>query len=281
MLEDLIPKDMTQEIVIEWAISIGTAIAIFIIGRIIAGIIVKLVRHGMTKSKMDALLVNFVANILSYVLLLFIIVASLEQLGVDTTSMVALLGAAGIAVGLALKDSLQNFASGVMLIIFRPFKTGDFVDVAGVAGSVESIGIFTTTLKTPDNREIIVPNGSIYSDTITNFSAKATRRVDMVFGIAYDADIRTAKGILEKIIYDDERVLPEPKPVIAVSELADSSVNFVVRPWVKSSDYWGLLFDTNEKVKYAFDEAGIGIPFPQMDIHIDGHSLNQNQAPPA
>nr|WP_317622606.1 mechanosensitive ion channel domain-containing protein [Ketobacter sp.] len=244
------------------------AILVFFIGRIIANIIVKVARHAMERGGMDALLVNFVASILRWVLMLFVIIAALEQLGVDTTSLVALLGAAGIAVGLALKDSLQNFASGVMLIVFRPFKNGDFVDAGGVTGVVEHIGIFTTIMKTPDNKEVIVPNGQVYGGTITNFSARDTRRVDMVFGIAYDADIRQAKNILTEIINSDSRVLKDPAPVIAVSELADSSVNFVVRPWVNSADYWGVLWDTNEKVKYAFDEAGVGIPFPQMDVHV-------------
>ena len=269
MLEDLIPKEATQELVMDWGISIGLAIIVFVVGRIVANIIVKIVKHGLERSGMDTLLVNFVTNILRWVLVLFVIIAALEQLGVDTTSLVALLGAAGIAVGLALKDSLQNFASGVMLIIFRPFKTGDFVEAGGVAGVVEKIGIFTTLMKTGDNKEVIVPNGAVYSGTITNYSARPTRRVDMVFGIGYDADIREAKNILQKIVGEDERVLPDPAPVIAVSELADSSVNFVVRPWVKASDYWAVLWDTNEKVKYAFDEAGISIPFPQMDVHLD------------
>ncbi|MGC1509112.1 mechanosensitive ion channel [Ketobacter sp. MCCC 1A13808] len=269
MLEDLIPKDFSQELLLEWAISIGMAILVFIIGRIVANIVVKIARHAMAKGGMDSLLINFVGSILKWVLMLFVIIASLEQLGVDTTSLVALLGAAGIAVGLALKDSLQNFASGVMLIVFRPFKEGDFIEAGGVMGVVEHIGIFTTNMKTPDNKEVIVPNGQVYSGAITNFSAKATRRVDMVFGIAYDADIRQAKNILVEIMQQDERVLPEPAPVVAVSELADSSVNFVVRPWVKAADFWGVMWDTTEKVKYAFDEAGIGIPFPQMELHMN------------
>ncbi|MAR93023.1 MAG: mechanosensitive ion channel [Pseudomonadota bacterium] len=269
MFEGMLPKDLTQEVLLAWAINIGMAILIFIIGRIVAKIIVRLASHAMKRGKMDDLLVNFISAILGWVLMLFVIIASLEELGVDTTSLVALLGAAGIAVGLALKDSLQNFASGVMLIIFRPFKTGDFVDAGGVMGSVEHIGIFTTIMKTPDNKEVIVPNGQVYSSTITNFSARDTRRVDMVFGIAYDADIRAAKQILQEIVDNDDRVLKDPAPVIAVSELADSSVNFVVRPWVKSADFWGVLWDTNEKVKYAFDEAGIGIPFPQMELHVN------------
>jgi small conductance mechanosensitive channel len=269
MFEDMLPKDLSQELLIEWAVSIGTAILVFIIGRIVANIVVKIARHAMEKGGMDSLLVNFVGSILRWVLMLFVIIAALEQLGVDTTSLVALLGAAGIAVGLALKDSLQNFASGVMLIVFRPFKNGDFVDAGGCMGVVEHIGIFTTIMKTGDNKEVIVPNGQVYGGTITNFSARDTRRVDMVFGIAYDADIRQAKTILQQIIDQDERVLKDPAPVVAVSELADSSVNFVVRPWVNSADYWAVLWDTNEKVKYAFDEAGIGIPFPQMELHVN------------
>lgn len=269
MFEDLIPKEASQELIMEWAISIGLAVLVFIVGKFIVGIIVKVARHALEKGGMDALLVNFITSIMRWVLMLFIIIAALEQLGVDTTSLVALLGAAGIAVGLALKDSLQNFASGVMLILFRPFKNGDFVEAGGVAGVVEHIGIFTTVMRTGDNKEVIIPNGQVYGGTITNFSARDTRRVDMVFGISYDADIRQAKAIMDKIITEDERVLKDPAHVIAVSELADSSVNFVVRPWVNSADYWAVLWDTTEKVKYAFDEAGIGIPYPQMDVHIE------------
>lgn len=269
MFDEMLPKDFSQELLLEWAISIGMAILVFLVGRIVVNVITKIARHAMEKSGMDALLVNFVGSILRWVLMLFVIIAALEQLGVDTTSLVALLGAAGIAVGLALKDSLQNFASGVMLIVFRPFKNGDFVEAGGVTGVVEHIGIFTTLMKTGDNKEVIVPNGQVYGGTITNFSARETRRVDMKFGIAYDADIRKAKNILVEILNADERVLKDPAPVVAVAELADSSVNFVVRPWVKSGDYWNVLWDTNEKVKYAFDEAGVGIPFPQMELHVN------------
>lgn len=268
-LSAYLPKDLSQEILLEWAISIGTAILIFIIGRIVARIIVNVVRHGLTRAKMDDLLVNFITAILGWVLLLFVIIASLEQLGVNTTSLVALLGAAGIAVGLALKDSLQNFASGVMLIVFRPFKTGDFVDVAGTSGVVENINIFTTQMRSLDNKQIIIPNGMIYSDVITNFSAKPTRRIDLVIGISYDADIKQAKDILQRIIEDDERVLKDPAPTVSVMELADSSVNFAVRPWVNAADFWNTKCDITERVKYAFDEAGIGIPYPQMDVHLD------------
>jgi len=223
----------------------------------------------LQKSGMDKMLVDFVHSILNALLLLFIIIASLDQLGVDTTSFIALIGAAGLAVGLALQGSLQNFASGVLLIVFRPFKVGHFIEAAGVAGVVEEIGIFSTRLKTGDNREIIVPNGAIYDGTITNNSARDTRRIDMVFGIGYDDDIRKAKEIMQSLLDADERVFKEPAPLIAVAELADSSVNFNVRPWVKSSDYWAVKFDYTEKLKLAFDDAGISIPYPQMDLHIN------------
>mgnify|MGYP003571999933 FL=1 len=232
-------------------------------------ILSKLLRKGLGKADMDPILVNFVASIVSSLLLLFIIIASLNQLGVDTTSLIAIFGAAGLAIGLALQGSLQNFASGVMLIIFRPFKTGDFVEAGGTSGVVESISIFTTIMRTGDNREVIVPNGAIYSGTITNYSARETRRVDMVFGIGYGDDIKKAKQILQQVLDQDERVLKDPAALVAVGELADSSVNFNVRPWVKSADYWSVKFDLTEKVKLAFDENKISIPFPQMDVHMD------------
>lgn len=267
MLEKYLPTEFSQEIVLQWVINIGTAILVFIIGRLIVGLITRLLAHAMRRSKMDELLVNFIASIAHSVLLLFVIIASLEQLGLDTTSLVALLGAAGIAVGLALKDSLQNFSSGVMLIIFRPFKTGDYVEAGGVAGVVEHIGIFTTNLKTPDNKQVIVPNGQIYSGTITNYSTKPTRRVDMTVGISYGSDIKKARDIISDLLKKDTRVLADPAPVVAVGALNNSSVDILVRPWVNSADYWAVYWDFNENVKIAFDEAEIGIPFPQMDIH--------------
>ena len=216
---------------------------------------------------MDEILINFIISITSAILHLFVVIAAMDQLGVNTTSLIALLGAAGLAVGLALQNSLQNFAAGVMLIIFRPFKKGDFVEAAGTAGVVETISIFSTIMRTGDNREVIVPNGAIYNGTITNFSARETRRIDMVFGIGYDDDIKKAKSIIEEILSSDERVLADPAPLVAVGELADSSVNFNVRPWVKSGDYWGVYFDLNERIKITFDENGISIPYPQIDIH--------------
>jgi small conductance mechanosensitive channel len=267
MLENIDIAKLTDTYVIPWAINIALAIAIFIVGKIVVNILISILVKLLGKSKMDEILVNFVASIVKTILILFVVIAALDQLGVDTTSLIALLGAAGLAVGLALQNSLQNFAAGVMLIVFRPFKAGDFVEAGGVAGVVETISIFSSTMRTPDNKEVIVPNGSIYGGTITNYSARDTRRVDMVFGIGYDDDIKKAKELLAKIVSEDERVLPDPAPVVALSELADSSVNFVVRPWVKTSDYWAVYWDITEKVKLEFDANGVSIPYPQMDIH--------------
>lgn len=255
--------------VIPWGIKIVLALAIFYIGRMVVSSVVSVVSKLMRSRGTDEILVSFLTSILRWVLLLFVIIAALSQLGINTTSLVALLGAAGLAIGLSLQSSLSNFASGVMLIIFRPFTKGDFVEAGGATGVVDKISIFTTTMTSPDNKEIIVPNGAILGNNITNFSARPTRRVDMVFGISYDDDIRKAKQLLEEIISADERVLAEPAPVIALGELGDSSVNFLVRPWAKSEDYWRLLWDTTETVKLKFDEAGISIPYPQMDVHFD------------
>lgn len=269
MLEKLDIVQLVQTYVIPWSINIITALAIFIIGRMIANIVVNILKKLLTKAKMDEILVNFIGSIANVLLLLFIVIAALDRLGVNTTSLIAVLGAAGLAVGLALQNSLQNFAAGVMLIVFRPFKAGDFVEAAGTSGVIEKINIFSTTMRTGDNRELIVPNGAIYSGTITNVTARETRRIDMVFGIGYDSDIKKARDILNQIVKEDERILADPECLIAVSELAESSVNFVVRPWVKTGDYWAVKFDFTEKVKLRFDENGISIPFPQMDIHMD------------
>ena len=252
-----------------WAIKIGLALLIFYVGRRVVGMLVGVAEKLMRRNEMDEILVKFISSIVRWVLLLFVVIAALSQLGVDTTSLIALLGAAGLAIGLSLQSSLSNFASGVMLIIFRPFTKGDFVEAGGATGVVDSISIFTTTMTTPDNKEVIVPNGAILGGNITNFSARPTRRVDMVFGISYDDDIKKAKELLEEIIAADDRVLAEPAPVITVGELADSSVNFLVRPWANAGDYWGVLWDTTEAVKLKFDEAGISIPYPQMDVHVD------------
>ncbi len=268
-MENLDIAALINDYVIPWGLQILLALVIFYIGRMVVGVVVNSIKKLLLARGMDEILVSFLTSIIRWVLLLFVIVAALSQLGVDTTSLVALLGAAGLAIGLSLQSSLSNFASGVMLIIFRPFTKGDFVEAGGATGVVESISIFTTTMTTPDNKEVIVPNGSILSNNITNYSARDTRRVDMVFGISYDDDIRSAKQLLEEIIGADERVLKDPEPVIALSELADSSVNFIVRPWARTADYWAVLWDTTEAVKLKFDEAGISIPYPQMDVHVD------------
>jgi small conductance mechanosensitive channel len=255
--------------VIPWGINIIFALLIFVVGKFLVGVITNLVKKLMGKAKVDGILVNFIGSIIRTVLLLFVVIAALDQLGVDTTSLIALIGAAGLAIGLALQGSLQNLASGVMLIVFRPFTDGDFVEAGGTMGVVEEIGIFTTKMRTGDNKEVIVPNGQIFGGIITNYSKRDTRRVDMVFGIGYGDDIRKAKQVITDIIAADERILKDPAPLIAVGELADSSVNFNVRPWVNSSDYWSVYFDLNEKIKLAFDDNGISIPFPQMDVHIE------------
>jgi len=267
-LGDSALRTFVNDYVLDWGTNLLFAVAIFVIGRWLIKHIVKLASKLMTSRKVDEMLVKFFSSILSALLLLIVIVASLSQLGVDTTSLVALVGAAGLAIGLALQDSLKNFASGVMLIVFRPFKTGDFIDAAGVKGVVEAINIFSTQMRTLDNCEITVPNGEIYDGNITNFSAKDTRRVDMVFGIGYDDDLLKAKQILQRLMDEDDRILEDPAPFLAVGELGDSSVNFLVRPWVKASDYFSFKCDYTEKVKLTFDAEGISIPFPQMDVHL-------------
>lgn len=269
MLDKIDIQQLIETYVLPWGINIIMALAIFLIGKFVVKMVVRFSKKLMAKAKVDNILVNFIASIINAILLLFVFIAALDQLGVETTSLIALIGAAGLAIGLALQGTLQNLASGVMLIIFRPFNDGDFIEAAGVSGVVEEIGIFTTTMRSGDNREIIIPNGEIFGGTITNFSKRATRRVDMVFGIGYDDDIKKAKELLNKILDEDERVLKDPAPLVAVSELADSSVNFNVRPWCATAEYWNVYFDIHEKVKLTFDAEGISIPYPQMDVHQD------------
>lgn len=255
--------------VIPWGTNFLFALAIFLIGGAVAKWIAKLIGKGLEKSKLDVMLVDFLKNILRWVFMLLVIVAALDQLGIDTTSFIAILGAAGLAVGLALKDSLQNFASGVMLILFRPFKQGDFIKAGGSEGVVEEIRIFSTQLRTPDNMGVIIPNGDVYGGVIVNVTAKETRRIDLVIGIGYDDDLREAKQILEALVSSDERVLKDPAPLVAVGELGGSSVDLLVRPWTKTSDYFATKCDLTERIKLALDDAGISIPYPQMDIHLD------------
>ena len=259
---------LLQTYVIPWSIRVVVALAIFVIGRWVAKWIVNTSQRLMEKAGMDQMLADFLRNILYVLLLAVVVIAALDHLGVQTTSLLAVLGAAGLAVGLALQGSLSNFAAGVMIIVFRPFKVGDFIEAAGTAGVVEEVRIFNTLLRTPDNREIIVPNGQIYDGTIVNVSARDTRRVDLVFGIGYEDDLRKAKQLIEEVMGKDERILKDPAPAVAVGELADSSVNINVRPWVKSADYWAVRSDLLENIKAAFDANGISIPFPQRDVHL-------------
>ncbi|MGP2656448.1 mechanosensitive ion channel family protein [Malaciobacter sp. WC5094] len=260
--------DNIVEIVGSYAFSLLMAILIFVIGKWfvnrVTSVFVKLLRKV---KGMDETLVRFLENIVYYILMIVVILTALSELGVETTSFLAILGAAGLAIGLALKDSLGNFASGVMIILFKPFRSGDFVTAAGVSGTVTEVGIFNSVFTTPDNQKIIVPNGAITSGSIVNVNAHDTRRVDLVVGIGYDDDIKKAKNVLNDIINSNEKVLLEKGVTVAVSELADSSVNFVVRAWVKTPDYWAVKFDLTETVKLRFDEEGISIPYPQQDVH--------------
>lgn len=270
MSESLLGEASLSDLLLVWTLRIATTLAILVVGWLVTKLVVRLASRYLAKREVDELLIRFVASVTNITLLVIVIIAALSSLGINATSLVALLGAAGVAVGLALQDSLKNFASGVLLIFYRPFGVGDYVEAGDAEGIVEKIDLFSTILRTPDNKEVIVPNGAIYNDTITNYSARPIRRVDMVFGIGYDDDIHRARELIQQLLEADDRVLEEPEPVIAVSELADSSVNFDVLPWVKTEDYLAVKFDLTEKVKLAFDEHGISIPYPQMDIHLNG-----------
>ena len=264
-------EELTQKVTeaaIAWFPTVLAAVAILVLGWIATKIVVAVVRRLLVRAEVDEMLVKFGLNLLNAALLVMVVIAALGRLGVNTTSFAAVVAAAGLAVGLAFQDSLSNFASGVLIIVFRPFDVGDFVEVGGVSGSVEEVQIFTTVLNTPDNKRVILGNATITASNITNYSANDTRRVDLVFGIGYEDDIPRARTILERLLREEAAVLEDPEPVIAVSELADSSVNFVVRPWVRTADYWTVHFALTEKVKVAFDEADISIPFPQRDVHL-------------
>lgn len=260
--------DNIVEILTGYAMSILMALLVFLIGKWVAKKVTNLLVKVLRKvNGMDETLVKFLENIVYYLLMIIVILAALSELGIETTSFMAILGAAGLAIGLALQGSLGNFASGVMIILFKPFKVGDVVTAAGVTGSVHEVSIFNTVMITPDNQKIIIPNSSITSDSIVNINANPTRRVDLVVGIGYDDDIKKAKDVLNTIVEADDRVLKEKGITVAVSELADSSVNFVVRAWVNTPDYWGVKFDLTENIKLTFDKEGISIPFPQQDVH--------------
>jgi len=260
--------DTVMHYVTFYGMKVVLAAVIFFVGKTVAKWVSQITQSTMIKRQVDPALQHFISSLVYYALLAFVVIAALGQVGIQTASIVAVVGAAGLAIGLALQGSLANFAAGFLILMFRPFKIGDFVEVAGTAGVVEKIMIFTTELKTGDNKKIIIPNGAVTAGTITNYSANDTRRVDLTFGIGYSDDIDKAKAVLRSIVEGDERILKEPGTTIAVVELADSSVNFVVRPWVKTSDYWDVYFNLQETVKKRFDAEGISIPFPQTDVHL-------------
>ena len=251
-----------------YGLKVIAAIAIFLIGRFAIHVFKGVIRRLLLQSHMDETLVSFISSVSHVAMMAFLIVIVLGQLGVQTASFIALLGAAGLAVGLALQGSLANFAAGVLLVIFKPFKVGDYIEAAGTAGEVEEIGIFTTGLKTPDNRGVIIPNSKITSDNIINYSTKDHRRVDIVTSVSYDDNLDTVRTVLEKIISADQRILRDPAPSIGVLELADFSIKFAIRPWVKTADYWAVFFSLQEQIKKQFDAEGITIPFPRQEIHL-------------
>ena len=260
--------DAAWVMVVNNYLDVIAALVILVVGRLVAGWARKLTRKGLERGNVDATLVPFLAKLVYYMVLAVVVIAVLNRIGVATTSVVAIFGAAGLAVGLAMQSTLSNFASGVMLLLFRPFKLGDFVDAGGTKGSVQEIGIFSTTLKSPDNIKITVPNSQVYGATISNYNGYETRRIDMVMGISYDDNIQTAIDTIESIVRADDRVLADPGPQIAVSNLGDSSVDIVVRPWCNAADYWALRFDLTRKLKEGLEGAGCSIPYPQRDVHM-------------
>ncbi len=260
--------ELVQTKGLEFLVSLVTALLIFFIGKWVVNVVTRTIRKLMNKNEIDPTLTSFVSNLVRMTLLVFVVIAAIDQLGIQSAQFIAVLGAAGLAVGLALQGSLSNFAAGVLIVLFRPYKVGDWVEAAGIAGAVERVEILTTVLKTGDNKRVIVPNSQIMDAIITNYSANETRRVDMTVGVSYSDDIDKVRRTLQQLVEADERILDDPACTIAVGELADSSVNFVVRPWVKTADYWAVKFDLTEAIKKRFDEEGISIPFPQQDIHV-------------
>ena len=255
-----------------FAIDLVAAILIFVIGRWLAKWASFLVGHAMTRAKVDQILISFVQHICYFGLLAFVIIAALDRVGIKLTAAIAVLGAAALAVAFALQGSLSNFAAGILMVIFKPFKVGDYVAVAGTQGTIQEIDILNTVINSPDNIRIIIPNAQITGGTISNYSANATRRIDLTIGVSYDDDIKKAKQVIEGVLAADARILKTPAPTVAVSALADSSVNFVVRPWVKSADYWDVYFDTTAKLKTTLESNGITMPFPQRDVNIRSSS---------
>lgn len=258
-----------SDLFIQYSMNIISALLILFVGNIIVKTVANSIAKILQKRNMDKSVIHFIHGLVRYILFIIVLIAALGRVGVQTASVVAIIGAAGLAVGLALQGSLSNFAAGVLIVAFRPFKSGDYVEIGGVAGAVDSIQIFQTILTTPDNKMIVVPNGSVIGSPIINYSRHETRRVDLTIGVAYKSDLKKTKQVILDTLLKDPRVLPEPAPTVGVVALADSSINFVVRPWCKTEDYWNLLFDTNIAIKEALDENGIEIPFPQMDVHLN------------
>ena len=260
--------DGVMAIVSTWGLRVVGALVLFIVGLMVCKTVRRSVRKALEKSSLDDTLVPFLSSMIYYMLLTFLVLAVLSLFGIQTTSFIAVLGATGLAIGLALQGTLGNFAAGVMLLIFRPFKIGDYIEAGGTAGTVQEIAIFSTTLHSPDNVRITVPNSCVYGSTVKNYSYNETRRNDMVFGISYDDDIAKAVDVIQRALDGDDRILKDPAPVIAVGELADSSVNLLVRPWCKGSDYWGLRWDLTRKIKEDLEAAGCSIPYPQQDVYM-------------
>ncbi len=267
-IKEFITNANLMELAISWGINLVLAIVIFIIGKWIARWIQRTFQKLLKKRDVDPVLVDFLGTVVYALILIAAIIAAVDVMGIPATSFLAILGAAGLAIGLALKDSLSNFASGVMLVLFRPFGKGDLVDAGGIMGVVEEISLVSTLMVTPDNKQIIVPNSLMYGSAITNYSAKDTRRVDMVIGVGYDDDLKVAADVLKKVCSEHPKVLDTPETKIFINNLGDSAVDFVVRPWVKSEDYWGVLADVLETAKAELEAAGCNIPYPQTDVHL-------------
>lgn len=270
-------SELVHQYVLPWSINSLFAVLVFVVGRFLSRLITNAAKRLMERAKVDKSLSDFLGNIISAALTVVVVIAALEQLGVNTTSVMAIFAAAGLAVGLAMKDSLSNFASGVMIILFKPFKLGDVITAAGVTGVVESIRIFNTLMRSGDNQEITVPNSQIFNGTITNITARDTRRIDMVIGISYEDNIAEAKRIISEILGKESRILTDPEPSILVLELGESSIDLAVRPWVKKEDYWKVRSDLLQTIKETFDQNGISIPYPQRDVHLKSNiSLAQD-----
>jgi len=267
MLDNLTQENILA-LLLQYALPLFWALCILVLGRFIAKILTGIIRRAMSRAGIDVTLISFTTNVAFIAMMAFVFIAALGKLGVETTSFAALLAAAGLAIGLSLQGSLSNFASGVILILFRPFKAGDFVEAGGVAGIIEEIHIFNTKIRSGDNKQIIVPNGHITGNNIVNYSAKETRRIDIIIGVSYKDDLKKVRAVLEEILTEEPRVLKDPLPVIGLLELGESSINFAVRPWVATGDYWPVLFNLQETIKLRFDDEGISIPFPQRELHI-------------